>query len=157
MDRWKGEFRLAEKLGKHLHELIGWPGPMTHRQYQAWQDYLRAEWNEPDRHDHYLLKVCQTLVAVNSKKGAKPPELDVFKIEFAPKNGAGFPLRGLSVEERSAVGKARGRLMIVQPTRHQDQHGNFIEWLYPLGWTDKQKAEWEEKVRRHEEAKRGRK
>lgn len=124
---------------------------MTYRQFRAWQDYLKAEWNEPDRHDHYLLRVCQVIIRANGSKETKIPELDELKIKFAPKQGkSGLPLQGMTAEQRAAIGKARGRTMIVQPTRHQDQHGRLIEWLYPIGWTDRQKADWLEKVRQHE-------
>ena len=59
--RWDGHFRLAHDLGIQLHELMDWPGPMTHRQYLAWQEWLQLQWNEPDRHDWYLMKIAAIL------------------------------------------------------------------------------------------------
>lgn len=32
--------RICQELGVQLHELLGWPGPMTDRQYHAWVDWL---------------------------------------------------------------------------------------------------------------------
>lgn len=38
---------LATEIGKHLHEVMGWGGPMTDRQYGAWMAFLRWK-NDPD-------------------------------------------------------------------------------------------------------------
>ena len=27
-------------MRKHLHECLGWDGPVTHRQHQAWMEFL---------------------------------------------------------------------------------------------------------------------
>lgn len=45
----------------HLHELMGWPGPMTHRQFGAWQNWLARQLNEPSRSDHYLMQIAAWL------------------------------------------------------------------------------------------------
>jgi hypothetical protein len=42
----------------HLHRVMGWRGPMTHRQFGAWQAWLRRQWNEPTRTDDYLAQIA---------------------------------------------------------------------------------------------------
>lgn len=43
----------------HLHEVLGWPGPMTHRQFMAWMEWLESEWNRPSRSDNYLMQIAK--------------------------------------------------------------------------------------------------
>lgn len=33
----------------HLHDLMGWDGPMTHRQFLAWQAWQRMDIEQPQR------------------------------------------------------------------------------------------------------------
>lgn len=40
---------------------MGWPGPMTDRQFQAWQAWLKADWNRPSRADHYAMQVASCM------------------------------------------------------------------------------------------------
>jgi hypothetical protein len=58
MMRYAEHFRLAQQLGKHLHELMGWSGPMTHRQFVLWCHWLDYEYNLPSRTDYYLMQVA---------------------------------------------------------------------------------------------------
>jgi len=37
---------------------MGWCGPMTHRQFEVWQEWLNQQWNKPSRTDHYLLRIA---------------------------------------------------------------------------------------------------
>lgn len=55
---------------------MGWPGPLTHRQYETWQAWLEQQWNEPSRTDHYLMSVARMMCWKD------PPPLDKFKINF---------------------------------------------------------------------------
>lgn len=41
-----------------LHELMGWPGPMTARQFRAWRAWLEMQWNLPDRGDFYAMQIA---------------------------------------------------------------------------------------------------
>lgn len=34
--------------------MMGWDGPMTHRQYLTWMEWLDERWNVPTKQDHYL-------------------------------------------------------------------------------------------------------
>ena len=68
MMRYDGHFRIAQTIGKHLHDVMGWPGPMTHRQYEAWQIWLGEEWNRPSRTDVYLMQIALEVRRVLSSK-----------------------------------------------------------------------------------------
>jgi hypothetical protein len=78
--RFDGWFRLASHLHKTLNELMGWGGPMTHRQFMAWQHWLLEQWNQPDRADHYAMGVsAQIATTMGGAKNASPSD---FKIKF---------------------------------------------------------------------------
>jgi hypothetical protein len=59
----------------------------THRQYNAWQEYLDQEWNEPNRTDHYLMQVAELVLRPYLEKGVRV-KLDDFKIPFRLRRGA---------------------------------------------------------------------
>lgn len=67
-----------------LHEAIGFRGPLTHRQYEAWQAWLCKEWNEPDRHDHYLMLIAAEVKRVPAHVWGKaqPIKLSDHRIPF---------------------------------------------------------------------------
>jgi hypothetical protein len=73
--RFDGWFRLASHLKKSLNELMGWDGPMTHRQFAAWQWWLLEQWNQPSRSDHYAMQVA----AVVDMSGEKDRD---YRIKF---------------------------------------------------------------------------
>lgn len=74
---WAEEFRLAHELRQPLHRLLGWSGPMTHRQLACWKLWLREEWNQPDRGDWYLM---QCTAMQSAKENVK---VDDFRIKFS--------------------------------------------------------------------------
>ncbi len=104
----------------HLHELMGWPGPMTHIQFVMWQDWLRHEMDVPSRSDHYLMQIASEV----HKTKFKPEDTNKFKMKFShepapdPKN---LPFPPLTKEQivniRAAMHKAtlQGKLMRVKP------------------------------------------
>jgi hypothetical protein len=53
----------------HLHECIGWDGPITHRQFLVWQAWLEKEWNNPNRADHYAMQIATTIASQGLKEG----------------------------------------------------------------------------------------
>ena len=53
-------------MGKSLNELMGWAGPMTHRQFEAWQAWLGEEWGRPSRNDFYLMQVAAVAAGVKT-------------------------------------------------------------------------------------------
>ena len=57
-------------MGKDLRELLGYAGPLTHRQYLAWQRWLDEQWNEPSRSDYYAMQVAAAVML----KGHEAPE-----------------------------------------------------------------------------------
>ena len=77
--RFDGWFRLASHLKQSLNELMGWDGPLTHRQFLAWQWWLAEEWNRPNRSDHYAM---QTASAMEGALGGQQRQLTEWKIKF---------------------------------------------------------------------------
>lgn len=76
--------RLARELGLQLHELMGWPGPMTARQFSAWRWWLDDEMNRPSRTDHYLMQVAYEVVRMSGRtmKNVDRIKLDDYRLEF---------------------------------------------------------------------------
>jgi hypothetical protein len=64
MRRWGDKFALAVDLGKHLHELMGWSGPMTYKQGRAWFHWRwqRWRWEAPTYSDMCALRAAQVHV-----------------------------------------------------------------------------------------------
>ena len=60
---------------------MDWEGPVTHRQYLAWQAWLDEEWNRPDRSDYYQM---QTAADVRFKGRDVPTDfkLENMRIDF---------------------------------------------------------------------------
>lgn len=56
-----GFYTLAHELGQSLNELLGFDGPLTHRQYLGWNEWLREQWNRPDRADHYRMQIASSM------------------------------------------------------------------------------------------------
>jgi hypothetical protein len=95
---------------------MGWPGPLTHRQYLAWHEWLLMKANRPSTTEYYLMGIRQEIRQVNSKKGHTVKMEDMI-IPFARRtakddnddavyskdNSRG---RKMTAEEASAIGKA---------------------------------------------------
>lgn len=65
----------------HLHDLMGWRGPMTHWQYLIWQAWLRAEWNRPSKDNWYAMGVmCQVARVLSTTPNSIQPAQ--FKLPF---------------------------------------------------------------------------
>lgn len=58
---------------------MGWQGPTTWRQYLTWHEYLRQQWNEPDRHDWYTMQLTSI---VRSLFAQSPYQVKESKLEF---------------------------------------------------------------------------
>lgn len=87
----------------HLHDLLGWPGPMTHRQFLAWQAWLDEQWDRPDRTDQYLMQIACEVARANAKHPDRL-RLEHFRLRFGAARPAG---RKLTPEEAAAASKAR--------------------------------------------------
>ena len=78
---------MAHALGKHLHEILGWPPVLTHRQFLAWKIWLMEEWNHPDRTDNYLMQIgCEVRRVLAKKPGSH--KLEHLHIPFEFRRGA---------------------------------------------------------------------
>lgn len=60
---------------------MGWPGPMTDRQFLCWQIWCREQLNEPDRHDYYLMQVACEVARVLAKDPEKL-QTEKFRLRF---------------------------------------------------------------------------
>lgn len=79
--RYDGHFRLAHELGKHLHEVLGWNGPLTHRQFVLWNLWLDEQLNIPTRDNYYQMQVaCETRRMFS--KNPQGIKIDHFKLKF---------------------------------------------------------------------------
>lgn len=88
-----------------LHQLLGWAGPLTHRQNLVWQEWRGRQWNEPSLTDHYLMQLSHLLVMVNSTKKSTA-KLDDFRLKFRRRGEDGVqrsPFK--SAEEAAAASK----------------------------------------------------
>lgn len=76
---------------------MGWPGPITHRQFVVWEAWLKEEWDKPNRGDNYLM-----LVAAWVRRLSENCEVDVdrMKLKFKWKTLA-EALPELSPEEKA--------------------------------------------------------
>jgi hypothetical protein len=71
-----------------LHELMGWEGPMTHRQYLCWQEWLAQDLDRMDRTSYYLAGVICEVRRSYSKNPRKIQVKDtVLKFDRVPPKG----------------------------------------------------------------------
>lgn len=107
MRRYSQHLGLAKNLGRQLHEVMGWVGPMTHRQFVVWQLWLSEQWNEPDRSDYYMMQIAHIVASIVSKKKVK---FEQFRLKF--RSGVGRKVRTDARTSKaiwlSAFGGARG-------------------------------------------------
>jgi hypothetical protein len=96
--RYDGHLRLAHDLGRDLRELLGWSGPLTHRQFTVWTAWLRWEWNRPSRADHYAMQIAKVSLKDNS------PGFSSYKIPFEAVKPE--PAQRMSREDEIAITKA---------------------------------------------------
>jgi hypothetical protein len=71
-------------LGKSLNELLGWGGPLTHRQYRAWRIFLADQYDRPTQESYYLMQIAQQVHAIPARvwgKADKTP-LTSFRLRF---------------------------------------------------------------------------
>lgn len=43
----------------HLHDLMGWSGPMTWKQYTTWLAWLELDMERPSRNDWYIHRLTE--------------------------------------------------------------------------------------------------
>lgn len=60
---------------------MGWPGPMTDRQFRAWHAWLDEDLNQPGKVEAYLMRVAAE-VRASVAKDPSSIKLDDFKVRF---------------------------------------------------------------------------
>lgn len=65
--------RLAHELKKQLHEVMGWPAPMTEKQYRVWGAWLEGEQDRPSRADYYQMATRFELQLMNRRESVEFP------------------------------------------------------------------------------------
>lgn len=58
---------------------MGWSGPMTHRQYLGWKEWLTNQYNHPSRTDWYLLELMTEVRRSWVKNPKKVTTLPILK------------------------------------------------------------------------------
>jgi hypothetical protein len=91
--------RIAQETKQDLRSLCGWSGPLTHRQYLTWTEYLQGQWNEPDRHDWYQM---QTAYIVARVLGGSKGDLEDFKLSFRAVSQSVPAGHSMTLEEETA-------------------------------------------------------
>lgn len=99
---------------------MGWSGPLTGRQYVLWLAWLEAEWNTPDRGDHYSMQNAALLKLLYHAVLNKTPPSDIalnkFKIPFVRQKDKG---KGLTREQAAAFAKARWKGLVEGVTKRK--------------------------------------
>lgn len=72
-------------MGKHLHEIMGWPGPMTNRQFEAWQAWLTIDLERPSKDNLYQMQTARQIILPHLAKDATPPPLSDYRLTFVAK------------------------------------------------------------------------
>lgn len=92
---------------------MGWPGPMTHRQFKLWRVWLSAEWNRPSRSDHYVMRAAFETRLGNAGKKARDVKMEHMELRFIPKKQAQEleePVQEMSDQEARAQASARSKM-----------------------------------------------
>lgn len=123
-------FQLARETHRPIHELLGWRGPMTHRQFKAWQEWEREQWNHPSRDNWYEMQTaCEVRRVLMKDKSATTPQ--DFKMRFVdPKPVQSSPQEGGRAKDKyvskvaisQAVAKVGGNVTVT----FVDKHGNPV-------------------------------
>ena len=80
--------------------MMGWPGPVTHRQYLAWIEWYKLEANHPDRSDWYAMQIAAEVRRANAKN---PKSVNVKDMKLTFGDNAGPKM---SREQAAAFSKA---------------------------------------------------
>ena len=72
---------------------------MTHREYLAWQEWLDAQWNEPDKLCDYVRQVSFDLRRINAKD-PKAVRFDETKIAYKQQRSGAAALTPEQIAQR---------------------------------------------------------
>lgn len=111
---------MAKELGKHLHELMGWSGPMTWRQSLAWHAWLDLRWNRPSLTDYYLMMLVREVGSIPARVWGKSPPQTVLKdyqLEFLAEGETSKRNKdlGMTPEQKAENAKAIWRARLARP------------------------------------------
>lgn len=98
---------------------MGWEGPVTYRQYLAWNRWESDEYDRPDRHDFYLAQI-----ACEVRRGwvKSPGSVSIGKmlLEFRPKK----PKVIMDPKLATVFSKAKWLGMMTKPVTHKTVDGS---------------------------------
>jgi hypothetical protein len=66
----------------HLHDLLGWEGPMTHRQCNAWNVWLDERINEVNPLHDYLAQIAAEVRRSNQFAKSRDVKTEQFRIKY---------------------------------------------------------------------------
>lgn len=96
----------------------------THRQMLDWIYWLDQQWNKPDRGDHYNMRIALEIAAfrhmLSQSKSDFDKELNDFKIPFGIRRGEPEGAVELTVEELTAIEKAKFGIVIPKQMRQEN-------------------------------------
>jgi hypothetical protein len=69
----------------------------------AWMEYLKQQWNEPTRTDHYLMQVARKVLLA---AGVNPRHVDDMKIEFVTRKQEDVEKKPMTRKEASDYARA---------------------------------------------------
>ncbi len=102
---------VADRQGVPFTEFMGWGRHVTHRQFMLLDAWEREQWNQPDRTDHYLMRLTHETRYANRKHPDRM-DLDLYKLPFTTEPPA-EPVEAngtepdLTVETAAARSKSR--------------------------------------------------
>lgn len=96
---------------------MGWPGPMTHRQFDAWRAWLALQWDRPSRADWYAM---QTACEVRRVLSSKPNSVRVeqFALQFkdqSERHQPADPAQAAQWSKAAWLGALGGRVRVRNP------------------------------------------
>ncbi len=68
-----------------FHEVMGWPGPQTNRQYRAWHTWWEHYSTVPSRADNYAMQIAYEVASIPHRllgEGDNPLRIGHFKLVF---------------------------------------------------------------------------
>lgn len=97
---------------------MGWPGPVTHRQFLAWQAWFTFSVNDPGRIEYYLMQIAMEVRRGHVKK-PNSLKMDQFKLNFkaGEEESNPKPKRRMTKEEVSAISKQRWLSRMTKPAK----------------------------------------
>jgi hypothetical protein len=126
----------------HLHQLLGWRGPMTHRQFVTWRAWLEMQWNRPTKDDWYSMQIACEVSRITAKNKKKPRPKH-FQLEFSDPNAKVYESASEEVREHISnlalaqwVARVGGRVTGIEKSGLKMTQGLVDKGLAPQGPPD---------------------